>query len=521
MNPRHRYSFDLKWHIRELVLWLLRSSGQQATLFDISKVLRCDIQSLKMEIASQIQKYPTLCYIPQSEIIMLSSKGFALFSVISCVLKETKRLFFVPWRLERILYEMAAKSENVNNFWDNIQTLIWTSDPLSSFLLRHLIGAATLEFGPLGSTYVDDTIKWATTISVCSTDSRYQYLRATSRFRLLATSNQLRACLTFVKGSPVFVKKDIQKDEFIDQEKVLMLEDLGIISFNSKRKMYNLRLAPIFPWNLNWCVKFLVTEDYCRRIFRDFELHLENPLSVTTTSDLLLRLLKVARAPNEGEPVWNILSILRDFCSNIESIFLGSTRFSMKISLPLSLEDPRAFGRILWAVKDIPKIVESMPFEWFRNVLTNAIETSRLIGAVTGIPDLSGDDAIFFTSPPVAEVISTVAQNFGMLHQTHYHEYGKTLKFDSRRDLKRIGLISHVGVDQKGDEIWSEGFIFEILNEVLRIRPRYSISLKKLAAKLEVDPDFLLDFIKSHLSDFVDASIPEQISPLKNPWLKL
>jgi len=226
MNPRHRYSFDLKWHIRELVLWLLRSSGQQATLFDISKVLRCDVKSLKMEIASQIQKYPTLCYIPQSEIIMLSSNGFALFSVISCVLKETKRLFFVPWRLERILYEMAAKSENVNNFWDNIQTLIWTSDPLSSFLLRHLIGAATLEFGPLGSTYVDDTIKWATTISVCSTDSRYQYLRATSRFRLLATSNQLRACLTFVKGSPVFVKKDIQKDEFIDQEKVLMLEDL-------------------------------------------------------------------------------------------------------------------------------------------------------------------------------------------------------------------------------------------------------------------------------------------------------
>jgi len=476
-----------------------------------------------MEIASQTRKYPTIYYDSENDVVMLTSKGFALFSVIRNALEETKKLYFFPRRLERMLYEFAAKSKDANNFWDKTQTLINLSDPLSSFLLFHLVSIATRKFGPLGSFCSEDAIQWTTTISV-SGNGRYS-----KRFRLLKIYSgdpEFHKSLLFIRMNPVFVKNDVEKNWIVDREKIVLLQNLKIIAFNHERQMYNLTLPLIYPWNLNCCaVELRVTEDYCKRIYRDYELRLENPMSKTDISNLILNLLRVGRKTNV-KSLWDVFSMLKDFSNNVVSLIYrqdqnSSYTFSMEVFLPFSLEDPSVFGRILWALNDIPKVVGCMPFDWFRTVLVQAIRTSRLLGIRTGIPDLSEDASIFLTSPSVAEVISIVARNFGMLPRTEHHEYGKTLKFNSKRDLKRIGLISKMGIAEDDEKMSHAGFVFEILNEVMRIRPEHSILLGDLAARLEVDPNFLLNFIRRNLSNSLDLSIPGEISPLNDPWLEL
>jgi hypothetical protein len=44
----------------------------------------------------------------------------------------------------------------------------------------------------------------------------------------------------------------------------------------------------------------------------------------------------------------------------------------------------------------------------------------------------------------------------------------------------------------------------EILNEVLRIRPKQTMTLGELASKLEIDLDFLGDFLRTHFARSLD-----------------
>jgi hypothetical protein len=434
-------------------------------------------------------------------------------------MKELKRLFFVPKRLERTFYEIGAKYENVNDFWDKVQTMIWTSDPLSSFLLRHLVGIATSKFGSLGTAFFDDIMHKTTMICVCDTG---QYPFCGHPLEIEITDVKLQNCLSFMKTNPVFIRDKIEETEFLDRENMLLLENLDIISFNTERQMYSLRLPSIYPWDLNCCaIKFLVNEDYYRRIYRDFDLWLENPLSASNMLALISNFLKTEK---ENFAFYDIISVLKDFCRNVVSITYEpseNTKFEMATSFPLSLENPETFGNILWALKDIPKVVELMPFDWFRIVLRRAIETSRLLGVTIGISDLSEDSTMLFTSPSVADAISAIANSFGMIPMVKHHENAKMVRFSSRRDLKRIGIISRIGTSENEHEMSVEGLIFEILSEVLRIRPRITILLKELAARLEVNPDFLESFIKRYLNDSLDLSLSGEIAPLEDPWLKL
>jgi hypothetical protein len=450
---------------------------------------------------------------------MLTSNSVALFTVVSDAVKELKRLFFVPKRLERTLYEIGAKYENVNDFWDKVQTMIWTSDPLSSFLLRHLIGIATSEFGPLGTAFSDDIMHKTTRICVCDTG---QYPFCGHPLEIEITDVKLQNCFSFMKTNPVFIRNKIEETEFLDLESMLLLENLDIVSFNSERQMYSLRLPSIYPWDLNCCViKFLVNDDYCRRIYRDFDLRLENPLSANNMLALISNLLKIEK---ENLTFYNIIGVLKDFCHNVISITYEpaeNAKFEMAISFPLSLERPETFGSILWALKGIPKVAELMPFDWFRAVLMKAIETSRLLGVTIGISDLLENSTMFFTSPSVADAISAIANSFRMIPMVKHHESAKMVRFSSRRDLKRIGIISRIGTSENEHEMSVEGLIFEILSEVLRIRPRISILLKELATRLEVNPDFLESFIKSYLNDSLDLGLSGEIAPLEDPWLKL
>jgi len=523
MSTRDQYRFDLRRRIREIVLSLLNSPKQEATLFELSRNLGCDIGSLRMELTSQVQKYPAICFDQEKKAVVLRPNSIALFSVISEVFEELKRLFFVPKRFEGILYEIAARSGDGNAFWDKVQTLIWASDHLSGFLLRHFIGIAVQKFGSLGSVCFDDMMRRTTLLYVCDYG---RYPNCGRPIEIQIANSELQNCLSFMKANPVFVREKTEGGTNLpNREMLVLMENSGIVFFNTKRQMYNLRLPLIYPWDLNCCViRFLVTEDYCRRIYRESELWLENPLPAMAMLALIKNLLETEK--KNDMTFQNITSLLKDFSYNVVSIVYRvndetSIEFEMATSFPLSLEDPKNFGSILWALKNVPKVVELMPFEWFRTALIKAVETSRLLGVTIGIPDLSEDFTIFFTSPPVADAISEIADSFGMIPRTKYHEDAKMIRFSSRRDLKRIGILPQIGIAENQDDIPVEGFIFEILNEVLRIRPKITILLEDLADRLEVDTNFLEDFIKRYLGDSLDLSLPGEIAPLKDPWLEL
>jgi len=522
MSTRDQYRFDLHRRIRDIVLFLLNSPKQEATLFELSRNLGCDIGSLRMELASQVQKYPSIRFDQEKKVVALRPISFALFSVASEVMRELKRLFFVPRRFEGILYEIATRSNNANSFWDKVQTLILTSDPLSSFLLRHFIGIAVQRFGSLGSVCFDDMITRITLLYVCDGG---RYPNCGRPIEIPIANSELQNGLSFMKANPVFMSDKIEGTDLPNRETLVLMENSGIVSINTKRRMYNLRLPLIHPWDLNCCaMRFLVTEDYCRRIYRESQLWLENPLSAR---DMLVLVTNLLETEMKNDMTFNnITNLLKDFSYNVVSIIYGqyddtSTGFEMATSFPLSLEDPKNLGSILWALKSIPKVVELMPFEWFRIALVKAVETSRLLGVTKGIPDLSEDFTMFFTSPSVADATSQIANSFGMLPRTKYYGDAKMVRFSSRRDLKRIGILPQIGMVENQDEIPVEGFIFEILNEVLRIRPKIAILLEDLADRLEVDTNFLEDFIKRHLGDSLDLSLPGEIAPLKDPWLEL
>ena len=472
-------------------------------------------------MATQIQRYPTICCNANNEVVILSSKGLALFSVANDTFERMKKMFFVPRRFEKKLYKIAAKCKDANDFWDRVHSLIWTSDSLSSFLLRHFVGEAVMRFGPLGSIYTSDAIQWATTIPVCSNT------HGSKSFRLLsihASDFKLQTCLSFIKANPVFVKDQVENNGFTHPRRTTFLESLGIISYNRELQMYDLELPLIYPWHLSPSIRLRVTDDYSKRIYRDFGFELQNPLSANDASGLILRLMKIGRKDSLGT-TWDILSLLKDFSNNVISILYEGddhtpSGFSMEASFPLPLKNASSFGKILWALEDVPRVVEIMPFEWFRSVLTKAIETSRVLGIFIGMTDLAEDSAMFFASSPTADAIYYIAKSHGMLPWTKANDYGKILGFSSRRDLKRIGLISKVGIAQDEEKMSLEGFVFEILNEVMRIRPKHAILLRDLAAKLEVDPNFLLSFIERYLGNSLNLNIPGEIAPLEDPWLE-
>jgi len=105
------------------------------------------------------------------------------------------------------------------------------------------------------------------------------------------------------------------------------------------------------------------------------------------------------------------------------------------------------------------------------------IKISQLFGVQSGIPSLSENATVLFTSPLVAEAISVVARSFGMQPRTKYHDYRRTVGFHSGRDLKRIGLTTQIGTTEKLDETSDERLMFEVLNEILGARPHYVLLL--------------------------------------------
>ena len=490
------------------------------TLSRVSRVLKCDIGTLKLELSSQIQNYPQLYYIPKKEIVGVSHKGLPLFIVVNYALEEMKKLFYTPNRFEKILYEKAAKSEHTNSFFDEVQDITRSSNSLSAFLLEHFFSYAIVKFGPLGSICSKDAESWTTTVTV------YDVFGHDRTFKLLAlhqNDQRLLACISFLRKNPIFLRSYLSENETISSNEMQSLENLHLLSFDREQDIYHLSLPLIYPWHMSCrVIRFLLIEDYCRRIYRNFGLKLRNPLSVSDTSNLMLELMKTKK--NTIKNAWTILDLLRDFSNNIDSILYGEEQdaskvFSTDISFPIHFENPNTFGRILWALGKVPSIMEYMPFDWFRVVVVEAIETSRLINATSEISGFTEEASILLTSTSVARNMLIISKRFGLVPSLESSENGILLVFDLKRDMKRIGLISSIGESDHEPSI--QGLVFEILNEVQRARPTHSILLREIAARLEIDLQFLLTFIRRYLKYSVDLNIPGEIAPRRDPWLEM
>lgn len=287
MESRHRDRFDLRKHAREIVLLLLRDTNNEVSLPDISKSLKFDTILVKMEIASQANKYPAIEYDTCKETLVLSKTSLPLMCIIRDILGKLKGSFYASGRFEGIIYELGMKSQDAMDFWDKIRSLICTSDPLSSFLLNHFMGIAVTRFGPLGSSYIDDAVTWRTGIP--------SYQNEDSPIIVDLSNSELQTCLSFIKRNPVFVKTHLTHFS-LDRETLLLLESLGIISYDHERQWYHTQLPSIYPWNLNLrVVNFLMQDDYCRRVYRDLRLELANPMPAIQTSQLLLELVKAQK----------------------------------------------------------------------------------------------------------------------------------------------------------------------------------------------------------------------------------
>jgi hypothetical protein len=521
-------SFELRCELKRTIDFLLDSPHKEATLADVAKSLRTTEKLLKMEIASQIGKYPALTYNTDSDSLVLYMDAAPLFIILRDVFDELEESYFVSRRFKGVIYEIGAKSRNINDFWDRIEFFARTSDELSSFWLGHLLTIATSKYGPLGTTFFDNAIGWQTKI-VVQLEGHEKPI-----FNLNCGNLKVNASLVFMRDNPEFFK-DRLNPPFLDRNEIRLLESLGIISLKQEQQIYYLKLPIVYPWNLNFpFFKLQIEDDYCRKLQRENDLEICNPLSARDVIDLLLNLVATAKASaNEVEDKTQsdfvISEKLREFSNNVESfIYSGgpkSSMFEKRTAFPLSLEDPNKLGEILWALHDVPDVIVCLPFEFRRALIFSAINSTRFLCVQTSDPSLAGDAVAFFTAREVSEKFFAIAESVGMTPTMKFHSSGQIVAFNKLKDMKRLGVVPQESPMENQGGTSARVVLQELLEAVLKKGQgshMSTIRIDKLADKLEMNIVVLKYVIQRYLARSLDLeSFPGYVMPEEDPWLEI
>lgn len=521
----HRDSFDLKWRLKNTIGFLLDTPSRKSTLPYISKAIRTDENLFRSEIVTQIWKYPAFSYNPNDDSLELSLETVPIFLVIRHAFEELKESFFLSNRFETKIYEIGARSKSTNAFWDVIESLVYSSDFLSGFWLENLVGIATTKYGPLGSTTFDNTIHWRATIPLHKNSSEE------SLIRLNWGNPDINTSLSFMRKNSTFVK-DLMELPFLKKSEILLLESLEVVSFERDSQLYHLKLPLIYPWNLNYSrFKFRMEEDYCRRIFRELDLRISNPINAEDVSKLFQKLVHDAREDQEdnADSDFDVFTKLEDFSNNVQSIVysegLQSNEFEKRIAFPVSMNDANVLGEILWTLEDIPDVIQLMPFEWLKALVRSAVDNTRLLRTQTSNPSLAGDAVVFLTSSNVAEKLCAVIENKGMKPSTRYDYSGQVVVINKLRDMKRLGIVPEEPPAQEQYGTSARGIIREILDNVLKNTSRHHaniIGLDELSKRIEVGIGFLRRFIQNHFGRSLDLeSYPGYVTPEEDPLLRI
>lgn len=516
MRDHDNATFHMGKSCRKLIRFLLDEPKNEATISNICKKFHLNPTIFRLEINDQLHKIRALKYNMNTETLSISDNYLQLMKAIRKSLRQVKKSFYVSRRFEGKIYEKAARSYNPTKFWDEIISFLYSSDFLSRFLIQHFLAYTIIDFGPLGSKYTNETLNWTTRIDLYK-QSTYGTIQ---KYHLIGFSNpELHELLKNVKDNSIFSKE--LKEKNFSKNALQLSELLNILTFDEKEKGYHLNLPSIYPWNLDMeSINLVLNEDFCHRIQRELNINLKNPISKIDLINFLSALKKDTQ-DNSFEVNYSLAETLNDFCNNTYSIistnFDSPKNYDIPIFFPVDFNDHNTVGSILWALQKIPKVIELMPYDWFCKVISKAIYTTNLISATIGTNFSEDNSVIFVHSPFVAESIFVTARNFGMSIDIIQIESGLLLKFNNR-DYRRMGHINNNKFQEPTRDIEIEGLAYEILDEVLRTRPKVGILIAKLAKKIEVNPSFLRAFIKKNLNT-LDTSFPTIISPQEDPWL--
>lgn len=513
----NRDEFILKHNVRKIVEILLRSSDNMNDTSRVAKELNIRESILNMELMMEIKKYPIIQFDKKKKIIKLRHDLKLLYNILKDVFYEISKKYITMWRFEREILYAVMKSTSIGLFYDNVSYSIFKDtskkvDYLSKFYLYQILLISSELYGPLKSSTCNKIIHWR-----CMPLKLHE-IQTTGNILLPYGYDDEP---TFITDNNKLIKNPIlllseQNTSASLNNLVNFYSHIDVMGVHSKHKMHVFQWPSLYPWSLNHNVELIIDVDYCSSLKRDYNITIDQSI---TSHELLEIMSHIVNSDNNN--LVQIFNSLNTLCYNVQELKYNHNDkiYKQNVSFPISIDDPHEFGRVLWAITDLPIDANEMNFSWFHDVVNTAIKTTNLIGVTTNEAEYLDND-ILFLSEDASNIISKIARNNGFLLNSSHFSEAVILRINSINYLKKIGLTQKNRSPEKPTQLLIKNLAFEIVERLFQKTTQQDYSVDQVSEDLAIPSKVICDFIPEYLSTCIDI-FPNGTLRVKNdPWIE-
>jgi len=511
-----RDEFILKHNVRKIVEILLRSSDNLSDASSVAKELNIRESILNMELMMGIKKYPIIQFDKEKKILKLRHDLKLLYVILKNVLNRIHQNYHISWRFERNINNAVMKSMDIGLFYDKVVDTTFNEavkrvDYLSKFYLHQILLISSDLYGPLNTSTCNKIIHWR-----CLPLKLYG-VQTAGNYLLPYGYDDER---TFITDNTELLKNPIVnsgvKNNISTSNLVNFYRSLDVMGVHSENNMYTFQWPSIYPWTINDNIEVVFDIDYCNLLQRDYQL----TMNQNVPSHEILKIVSciVDADKNNLEQIFNNLNTL---CYNVLELKYSHNNeiYKQNVSFPISMTNPHEFGRVLWAIQDLPLEAYEMNFSWFNDVINTAIETTNLIGVTTNETEFLDNDLLFL-SEDASNIVSQMARNNGFLWKSSHIPDCVILRINSINDLKKIGLAQKNRLPEKPTEIIVTHLAFEIIERLFQNNPQHDYSVDKISEDLLIPSNVIRDFIPEYLSTCIDIFPNGNLRMKNDPWIE-